>query len=335
MSEVFPRLPDRPFRPLPSGQLVQYAWDSVSITAALACWRRYQFQIKEGWQPRGENFAVALNFGLAFHSGAEDYHNAKFAGMDHQDALNHTITQRITDPNVLALPTPEQIAHIKDEQDEDDDGITLRNSRMRTRYHLLRAVVWYLEHYADDPYQTVEVNGAAGTEVSFRLELPALIGGEPAVLSGHLDRVAEHNGYLYVLDYKTTKSISNQFFDTYKISHQLTGYSFAGKVVMDRPTMGVVVDGIGLLAGSVRFGREPQQRTEGQYNEYLETLQHLVFDQAERLAITHEDADYPMNTSSCYFCQYKQVCNQPPEYRRRYLKSHFEQRKAWNPLENR
>lgn len=322
---------DSPFIP---GTTLQYAWDSVSLTAAMACWRRYQYQILEGLRPRGPARAIALDFGIAFHKGMELYQGARAFGGEHFAAVEHTVDALTRDPHYAALPAEEPAAEDErpDNPEEQDDGIHRRNAKIRTRYHLMRAVVWYLEHYAADLARTIILpSGAPAVELSFRLPLPIQVGGHDMLLSGHIDRAVELEGGLYVSDYKTTKSLSKQFFDNFELSHQLTGYSVGGNAILHQPISGIIIDGIALQVGGVQFARRPTKRTAGQIDEYLETVQDTMLE-AER----HADSGlYPQNTSACYFCEFRQLCSTAPEYREGYKRTLYEVGAAWNPLQNR
>jgi hypothetical protein len=57
-----------------------------------------------------------------------------------------------------------------------------------------------------------------------------------------------------------------------------------------------------------------------------------VAEQAER---AYDLNFYPMNTSACYFCEFKQICKQAPEFRDRYINLYYERKPGWNPLQNR
>lgn len=320
---------DSPFLP---GTNLQYAWDSVSLTAAMSCWRRYYYQTIEGRTSKSPSRAIALQFGIAFHKGMEFYHQHRASGLTYDDAVASTIQDLTLDPHYASLPTLEEVQAETDAAPEDDDGITARNSKVRTRYHLMRAVVWYLDHYREDPIQTLILpSGRAAVEVSFRIELPCTVAGQPALLSGHLDRVGTFNDYLYVVDYKTTKSISRQFFSDFQLSHQFSGYTIGGNAIFDRPLRGAIIDGIALLVGGAKFSRGTCDRTESQLDEYIETVQNTL-DEAERHAST---GLYPMNTSACYFCEFKEICSTPREYRNAKLNMLFHAGKGWNPLANR
>ena len=315
-----------------AGTKIQFAWDSVSLTAFLACQRRYKYIVLDGLVPKNPGYAIALEFGILFHSAVEQYHRLRAKNFPHPEALFGTMRVLTLDPAFAALPIDDDIDEMKDAQDEDDDGITFRNSKVRTRYYLARAVVWYLEHYADDPLKTIILpTGKPAVELSFRLPLPIEIAGHEMLLCGHIDRAAELNGAVWASDYKTTKSLTRQFFDTFELSHQMTGYTVAGTAILDQPVKGVWIDGVALQVRSVKLSRAPTTRSKGQIREYFELLQ----DVAERAERAYDTGLYPMNTASCYFCEFKTICKQPPEFRDKHISMHFESRPGWNPLRNR
>lgn len=321
--------PDSPFIP---GTSVQYAWDSVSLTSAMSCWRQYYYTIVRGLVSKNPNTAIALDFGIAFHKGQEHYHDAIAEGQSNDEAIATTIQLLTANPHYSRLPTHDEVMEKAESTPDDDDGIDLRNSRIRTRYHLLRSLVWYFEHYANDPAKTlIGASSGAAVEVSFRLELPLEIAGHPVLLCGHIDRAVEFNGAYYCVDYKTTKSLSRQFFAMFDLSHQMTGYTIAGNIIFDRPISGVIVDGVALQVGGCQYQRSITRRTDGQITEYLATVQNTL-----REAEEHADTDsWPMNTSACYFCNFKEICAKPPEFREGYIKQLFHENRGWNPLENR
>jgi hypothetical protein len=332
------RVSQRPF--LPSTN-IQFAWDSVSLTAALTCAQKYKLEIIEGWSPKGPDAAVALNFGILLHAGVEQFHRLRMEGAEHNDAvigsLKHllTIKTRKGFNAVEHLPTPSQVElmMLEDELDEDGDPMKMNNSRIRTRYHLFRALVWYFEHYRDDPLKVIKLrNGQPAVEFSFRVPTGEyLTSGEEILVSGHLDKAVEFNGEPYFTDLKTTKAFTYTWKDMFDISHQMSGYTYGGKVGMALPVRGGWVDGIQLQVGGVKFQRIPTTRSESQLQEYIKMVGYVA-----RLAESWYNEDhYPLNPTSCFLCHFKSVCKQPKEFRHGYLKTYFEQREAWNPLQSR
>lgn len=321
--------PDSQFLP---DTKIQFAWDSVSLTAFMACPRRYKYLVLEGLTPKGPGYAIALEFGILFHSAMENYHKARAVGETHDEAVFHTVRWLCQQEAFIALPTDDDVDQLKDTVDEDDDGIALRNSKVRTRYHLARAAVWYLDHYEQDPVKTLILpSGKPAVELSFRTPLPIQVAGHDMLLCGHIDRVAEFEGAYWSTDYKTTKSLTRQWFDAFELSHQMTGYTVAGKVILEHSVRGALIDGIALQVGGVKLARGFTTRSEGQIAEYFE----LLTDVAERAERSFDTDFYPMNTASCYFCDFKSICKQAPEFRERFINVYYDRRPGWNPLANR
>jgi hypothetical protein len=315
------------------GTNVQYAWDSVSLTNILACPRRYQYSIILGLHPRNPGYAIALVFGILFHKGLEVYHKARAGGEDHTGGIFTAVRYLLDDPATATLPTDEVISDKAEGFSiDDDDGVDLRNSKIRTRYYLFRAVIWYLDHYENDPAETLILpSGTPAVELSFRIPLPIDVLGNEMLLCGHLDRGVIFNNQVVPSDYKTTKSLTSQWALMFELSHQMTGYTVGSTVLFGKPTYGCMIDGVALQVGQLKFRRHFTKRTQGQVDEYFELLSYV-----RDKAIMHaETGRYPMNTASCYFCDYKDVCSQPPEYRARYIKQHYFAKPGWNPLENR
>jgi hypothetical protein len=315
------------------GTNVQYAWDSVSLTSILACPRRYQLGILRGLVPNRPSYAIALVFGILFHKGLELYHKSKALGADHDEATKYAVGILLEEPATATLPVDDDIDQLAENHDPDeDDGITLRNSKVRTRYYLFRALIWYLEHYGDDPCETIILpSGQACVEYSFRIPLQIDVLGQDMLLCGHIDRGISFNGLLYAGDYKTTKSITKQWQQMFELSHQMTGYTVAGNVIFQQPAKGCLIDGVALQVGAVKFSRSFTTRTPGQVHEFFDLLGYV----RDKAILHAETGSYPMNTASCYFCEYKDICSQPPEYRERYIKQHYSEKPGWNPLENR
>lgn len=319
---------------------IQYAWDSVCITTAQECPRRYQYKIIQGWQSKNPNTAIALIFGILVHSGIEQYHRVRALGRSWDEAVHAALAYVMSKAEngttlYSKLPTEDDYQDDKAAaaKDDEDDGIDLRNSRVRTRYYLFRALVWYFEQYRYDTMQVyVLQNAKPAVELSFRVPVGfSLTSGHDVLLSGHLDKVIRFNDQLYVSDIKTTKSITASWRADFDLSHQMSGYILGGNLALNEPVHGAVIDGIALQVGGVKFARHFTHRTKSQLGEYLHGFQLLV-ERYEQYSLNNY---WPMNTSFCWRCEYKDVCKQPPEMRQGYLNHFFERKAAWNPLASR
>lgn len=330
--------------PFIEGTKIQYAWDSTSLTKAMECPYRYKLEIIDGWVSKAPDTAVALVFGILLHYGVEQYHRGRALGMAFDEAVSHALRKvaAYRDPRsevagtaLEQLPTDADIGVLKQEDDDDEesDGFDLRNSKVRTRYHLFRALVWYFDHYRQDAMQVVVLdNGEAAVEHTIRVPTgEALADGTQIVWSGHLDHLVRFNGQLFVKDLKTTKSITRTYKKGFDISHQMSGYTLAGKVAFSEPVAGAFIDAVQLQVGGVKFNRFPTYRSESQLREFVATQKYYA-DQAE---MWYMQDFYPQNTSACFMCPLKDVCAHPPEFRQAYLSTYYKQQpfeRRWNPL---
>lgn len=315
-----------------SGTKIQVAWDATSLELLKRCPRLYQYVMIDGWQPQGE--AIHLRFGIEYHQALHDYETfMAMEDMDHDNAVVATIHSLLVrmkdwDPNPRT-PSEEK----------------------KSKKNLVRAVVWYLDKFKDDPAKTVEINGKPAMEVSFRFELDyepnniareqSIDGGmyqpRPYLLCGHLDRVVNFQGAPFVMDRKTASStISTYYFNQYHPHNQMSLYTLAGKVVLETPIRGVIIDAVNVNE-EPSFERGVTYRTQDQIDEWLYDLQYYLH-QAEAFAI---EGYWPMNDTACDKyggCKFRDICQKSPQVRERFLANEFKQlapEERWNPLKPR
>ena len=296
---------------------LQLAWDSTSLGSLKVCPWKYYLTMIEGWESKRR--ATPLSFGIWFHEGAEQYHKLVATGESHDDAVCtvvHTLLKASGTRNTDGSFSPW----------ESDDN-------RRTRFTLVRSIVWYLETYRDDNIITlIRANGKPAVELSFRIPIELTTPeGTEYLLCGHLDRVGELDGQLFVADYKTSGStLSSHFFSNFSPSNQMSMYTMAGNVIFGRPLAGVIVDGIQCAVGFNRFGRGFAPRTPNQIEEWLEdTFQWIRI--AEKYAV---DQHWPMNDTACSMyggCAFRHVCEKDPSVREQFLDAEFV-RRTWDPL---
>lgn len=325
--------------PFLSGTNIQFAVDSTSIGLMKTCWRLYQYTILDGWATKGD--AIHLRFGIEYHQALHDFENAKALGMVHEDAVRETV-------RVLLFRI----------QDFKPDPQTA-SEKLKSKDNLVRSVVWYLDHFKDDPAKTVILdNGKPAIELSFRFELdwgpPTPSRGpddsvfepnQPYILCGHLDRVVDFQDELYVMDRKTSSSdLSPRYFSQFEPNNQMTLYSLAAQVILSSPIRGVIIDAVNVNPGMTREG-EPKKafersftyRTKDQLEEWLYDLKYLLA-QAETYAV---EGYWPMNDTACDKfggCKFKGICSKSPQVREQFLKSNFtklSEDEKWNPLKRR
>lgn len=316
---------------------IQFAWDSTSLGLLKTCPRLYQYTMLEGWGSRDES--IHLRFGIEYHTALQDYAISSANGVRHEDAIHDTI----------------RALHSRVYNWNPD-----RNSRAgkyKNRETIAGLVIDYLDHFIDDPADTFILdNGEPAVELSFRFALDwgpqhtkgtgshvstdlYIPEGQPYLLCGHLDRVVNFNDALYVMDRKTsTMTLSGYYFNQWAPSNQMTLYTLAGKVVLNSPIKGVIIDAAQVLLEKPNaFQRGFTYRTEDQLTEWLQDLRFWLH-QAE----TYATANYwPQNDTACDKfggCKFREVCSKSPQVREQYLKSTFDKlapEERWNPLKAR
>lgn len=176
---------------------------------------------------------VHTKFGTLVHLGIETYYKLKAR-------RGHNIAVRVAVKRVLRASY----------------GFVGENPK--TRYTLLRTVVFYTEHYKNQKLDAKQYAGQAFVE--YRLELDTQIpsfNGESWLISCGLDRVMEQSCSNYIMDIKTTKmQLDDRYFAAFKRDVQTFTYTLAGNTIKDPPE-GLMIEGIQLLVNDTRFQRRP------------------------------------------------------------------------------
>lgn len=295
---------------------LQFAWDATSLSAFKECPRKYYYSIVLGYEPKQRSYH--LTFGIFYHEALETYDHARSSGLSHDQSTQAAIWSTLKKTWDTQLQRPW------------NSGDPYKN-----RFTLIRTIIWYLDHFADDPISTIQLaNGKPAVELSFRYEFPYRMGtGESVIACGHLDRLGEIGGGVWVVDRKTTKhELNERYFQQFSPDTQMTWYTLAGKIVYDVPVQGVILDGAQVLVNSSRFQRQPISRTRSQLDEFIGDVK-LLLGQAEGYA---EDNYWPQNTASCFNfggCKFRSICSRSPEVRQQFLDDPTQfQKRIWDPL---
>jgi hypothetical protein len=293
---------------------LQTFWDSTSLSAFKRCPRFYQYSLIEGWAPRQES--VHLSFGSWYHAAIEAYDHARAEGLTHTDGIRRAVRYCL-----------------ESTWDKERKRPWASDDKNKNRESLVRSVVWYLDQFSGekDPFKTVILsNGQPAVELSFKYQTDIMLGDEYVTLCGHLDRVAELDGEIYILDKKTTKSaLSPEFFDNFTPDNQMSGYTFAGKVVYNLPIKGIVIDAAQILVTFSRFMRGTVYRSEPQLEEWYQNTR-VVLQTAYAYA---KLGFWPMNEASCGNyggCQFRELCSKAPSVRAKWKQALMTQRN-WDP----
>jgi hypothetical protein len=302
--------------PFIEGTNIQYAWDSTSLGWAKTCPRLYYYNMVCGYRPKEES--IHLRFGQEYHKSLEQYDHLRAEGTGHQSAqvsVVRNLLKRLVD---YPEPRPDAKASIL----------------KKGRHNLIQAVIGYLDEFQNDPAQThMKLDGKPAVELSFRFELD--FGDDrPYMLCGHLDRIVNFNGDLFVMDRKTTSSTisSSYYWDQFHQNNQMTLYTIAGQIIMRSPIKGVIIDAVQLTTSEgPKYNRGFTFRTQDRIDEWMDDLKIHLHNFAD-----YADAGYwPQNDTACDKfggCQYRDVCSKSPNVRHHFLSSDFTQEDPWNPL---
>lgn len=299
--------------------MLQIAWDSTSLGLLKTCPRKYQLKMIEHWSPKGER--IHLDFGIMYHSSLEEYDKAKALGADHEEGVQAAVRHAL-EKSVNFIGTADPLS-----------DVAQKKGNIKSRETLVRAIVWYLEHFKDDPAKTIILaNGKPAVELSFKMELPfSTPDGDQFIACGHLDRLVEFAENIYVLDRKTTgTTISSNYYKQFNPNNQMSLYTLASRIVLPKAASGVIIDACQLAVGFARLHRGIITKTQGQLDEWLKDFG-VWLERAESFA---RKEYYPMNDTACSMyggCEFLDVCGNDSSIRHNILSSNFE-KMIWNPL---
>jgi hypothetical protein len=267
-----------------------------------------------GVKPAMEN--VHLLFGGIYASALENFYKWRAEGDSIDDAMIKTVRLALEQSWDFENGHPKAFIH-----------------NAKTRVNLIRTIVWYIEQFGDeteDGMQTHHLSsGKPAVELSFALEL-----SDDVIYCGHLDRVVDYGGHLYVMDQKTTGTTpGSYFFDQFSPSNQMSGYSWAGQIVLKSPIKGVIIDAAQIAVNFTEFARGITTRTEDQILEWQESAKYTISLAQSATKLNK----FPMNAASCGNyggCPFRTVCSRTPYLREQFLKADFVEHN-WDPIKER
>src|SRR5579885_235164 len=312
-----------PFSPvLPTLQLYI---DATSLTALKTCPEYYNNRIRLGYVTQARATNPDLFWGGEFHAACELYDHLRVQGLSHDKAVLKTVKH-------LFIRT----------WDFETNRPWVSEKPAKTRYTLIRAVVWYLEQFKDDPLETIILhNGKPAVELSFRFstEIKTISTNETFIACGHLDRCVKFHGKIYITDKKTSSfELDDKFFALFNPDVQMGLYAIAGAIVFDTEIDGLIIDGVQCLVTGNRYRREFIQLTQAQREQYLEDLRFWL-QVLEHLALNeykNPNKPWPKNETQCFkynrLCEFHRVCSEDPAHRMRLLETYYT-KQPWNPRE--
>lgn len=293
----------------------QTSWDSTSLGLLKECAAKYHYQIIEHWSPRSKG--IHLYFGGLYASGVERYAHYVAEGSSHDTALVRMVRWVLENSG-----------------ERDESGVwTAWDSQdpYKNRYTLIRTLVWNCEDRLTSPFKTVILaNNKPAVELTFNFAAFE-IEGETISLSGHMDELVEFDGECFVKDDKTTKGpLTASYFQQYSPNNQMSLYTLAGQVILDKPVRGVLIRAAQIGVNFSRFQTAQVPRPKAVLTEWFHDTEIWI-----RLARQFALADhFPRNDKSCGNyggCPFQKVCSISPSHRQAWLEQDFEKRE-WNPL---
>jgi hypothetical protein len=341
-----------PFLP---GTSIQYAWSSTGLDLLKTCPRLYQYTIIDGWATRDES--IHLRFGIEYHTALQDYAKSRANGVRHEDAIHDTIRalhSRVFDwvvdresragkyknRETIAQLVIDYLDHFG--QSDPAETVILDDGKPAVELSFRFELDWgpqKSEGWVGGKCSKCNGHGLRPNAEGEEITCPDCGGtgdafghAQPYLLCGHLDAIVNLNDDLYVLDHKTSVStISGYWFNQWTPSNQMTLYSLAGKLLLQSPVKGVIIDAAQVLLEKPHaFARGFAYRTEDQLTEWLDDLRYF-FRQAEDFAVANY---WPQNDTACNKfggCKFREVCSKSPSVRNVYLRANFDK---INPIES-
>jgi len=274
----------------------QIVWDATSLKRAGQCQMMYRLGTLEGWRGRGE--PVRPLWGRAIHKGFEILDYNKFIGTPKDQALDEAITHTLT-----------------------EFGPALKNSTENafTIRTLVRALVFKADESYDKDHLRVPAMPDGSPALEVRFEVPF---GDWR-LSGRIDRMAEHDDRLYVVDTKSTSSqLDGRYFRWYHLDDQVYAYLWVARHVLGLPVIGLMIDGVQTLVENTRFGFHLVQVPDENLLVWKDSMLRRIF----RIEMARTTNAWDQNFTSCRLCSYPIVCEERPSQQREVLNKYFDLR---------
>lgn len=328
----------------------QTAWDSTSLGWLKKCPVYYKRTAIDGWQSRHQG--IHLRFGGLYAAALERYAHSKASGEPHDTAVLRMVRWALEnsgeyvfdhDEETHRAYNPVRVGGVLHWQDIETGELCTDftptfipwnpspdpDANVKNRYTLIRTLVWNADERQTSPFTTViDATGKPMVERSFNFHFTE-IEGEEIALSGHLDEVVESGDDMWVRDDKTTKNaLGANYFAQYTPNGQMSLYTVAGKIILDRPVRGVLVKAAQIGVNFSRFQTAQVPRPQAVLDEWMADTRFWI-GQAKRFA---EADHWPLNDNSCFLCGHKKICAVSPSHREAHLAVDFEKRERWNPL---
>jgi hypothetical protein len=275
----------------------------------------------------GKGKAPAPGFGIAMHSGIENYRRAKMDGKGFTEAVAFG-KDALTASYNRSMPEESR------QEVMQDDKRSLPNAH--------RIYEGYCRHYEPFMYKFLYI------EIPFALYIGQIQGDVPGgvkdvIYVGIVDAILEYRGRLYVNDLKTTGWVLNEnWLEGFRMDQGLVGYTIAAKELLGVETQYALVHGIWVQ-------KEPKTDKAKKLDEYYKSKEiHWEDDQlrewhkntlrtASRIEHSRATDDWQMdfgqNCGAFGGCSYRPLCAATPGFRKRMVEMEYD-KAFWTPLED-
>lgn len=313
--------------------------DNSSLETFTTCPRAAQYLVCQKRKSSADK--VALRFGGIIHSALEVRYRSATPMLAQTDAVQDCMLAKAQVEYEKWLSTSPSIL--------DDD--------FRTFSCAAELIRLYGQQYPFESFDLVKLSdGRPFVEVPFALPLGEievnarmLVRDESGsvaerhvaiiklVWTGRIDLAYRLDKRLYVLDHKTTSILGPSYFTTFEDSHQLIGYTWAAKQLLDQTPHGFVVNAIAVrrptkTGKAFEFLRQAIAVSEWQLTEW----QHDTISIVAKFVQGCQEGYLPKHRAWCVGkfgpCPYRSVCTLPPEQREVMLASGEFQDSTWSPL---
>lgn len=193
-----------------------------------------------------------------------------------------------------------------------DPDHPLATDETRTMESCLAIMAGYFKKWLPENFKVIQV------ETPIQIELSSDL-----TFCGKVDGIVEFMGDLYILEHKTSKSISS-FCD--KPNHQISGYTYALKV-LGYDVKGAIINLIAVLKTKLDYHRVITTRVQSE----LEEWRYAILDAKARIDSYQSQNWFPKSDLMCKWCEYKTLCNTENEvFLESIIQSQFKQ-SPWTP----
>lgn len=296
-------------------------WDASKLQAYLDCEELGHLKYEE--HLTGKTPSEAIAFGSGMHKAIEVWTQRALSNSNDVFSINRA-EQAFIEVWEAELPK------------EQRDMLELVLNR-RSIANFKRLFAGYRKKFPLEMYDEI-----VSVEQSFTLPLGTTPEGHEVWWSGVTDRIVRWQGGLYYVDIKTsTYALDAAFFDKWKLSTQMLGYTWAGQQLVNEPFSGVIVQGIQVQAPLKTKVKAADELVQGEViafqPEQIEAWKRNVLVKIDDIHRARDRGYYVKNLStrcSSYGnCSMAMLCNAGDVAQAEFRKQQYYIQRVWNPLE--